>query len=72
VFAVPSAQGPKLTAFIDGGRAVPDLARLHEDCVAALPGNRTAMAPQEYVVCAGTPRTRDLTGWSELTSMAGS
>lgn len=72
VFAVPSAQGPKLTAFIDGGRAVPDLARLHEDCVATLPGNRTAMAPQEYLVCAGTPRTRDLTGWSELTSMAGS
>jgi len=63
VFAVPSPQGPRLTAFVDGGRRGLDLARLHEDCVAALPGNRTAMAPQEYVVCSGTPRERDLAGW---------
>jgi hypothetical protein len=63
VFALPLPQGTRLTAFVDGGRSVPDLARLHEDCVAALPGNRTAMAPHEYVVCAGAPRTRDLPGW---------
>lgn len=70
VFAVPSPQGPRLTAFVDGGRCVPDLARLHEDCVAALPGNRTAMAAQEYVVCSGVPRTRDMAGWQLMPVLA--
>jgi len=66
VFAVPSAEGPCLTAFLDGGRLVPDIGELHTACVDALPGNRTVIAPQHYVVCAGAPRVSDLTGWQRL------
>ncbi len=66
VFAVASAEGRRLVAFIDGSRRVPDLERLHEGAVAALTGIRTAMAPHQYVVCAGAPRVRDVSGWRQI------
>jgi hypothetical protein len=36
-----------------------DLVRLHGECVAALPGNESAMAPHRYVVCATAPSDVD-------------
>ncbi len=73
VLVVPSAEGPRLTAFIDGSRLSPhqaDPAWLHAACVAALPGNRTAMAPHRYVVSAGPPCIRDITGWQGVPVLA--
>lgn len=66
VFATPAAEGPRLVALLDGADSLRDLEGLHADCVAALAGQRTAAAPDHYVVCAGAPRTTDLTGWRRL------
>ncbi|NUS14880.1 MAG: hypothetical protein HOY69_26380 [Streptomyces sp.] len=71
VFAVPSPDGPRLVAYLDGSRAAADPAALHAACMAALPGLRTAVAPHEYVVCAGpAPRRPDLAGWQEAPVLA--
>lgn len=73
VLVVPSAAGPRLTAFIDGSRLAPgqaDPAWLHSACLGALPGKRTAMAPHHYVISAGPPRIRDLTGWQRVPVLA--
>ncbi|MFG1809557.1 condensation domain-containing protein [Streptomyces sp. NPDC049040] len=67
VFAEPSADGPRLVAYLDGGRSAADPGGLHARCVAALPGVRTAAAPHEYVVCAGAPaRVSDPAGWRDM------
>ncbi|MBR7831776.1 hypothetical protein KDL01_00805 [Actinospica durhamensis] len=72
VFAVPSAEGERLRAFIPAGSAVPDLAELHAACVARLAESplRTAMAPHEYVVCSGPARGSDAAGWERLPVLA--
>jgi hypothetical protein len=62
VLAVPSADGTRLVAHLDGGRGGLDPAALHEACVAGLPGLphvRTVLAPAEYVVHAGAPSDPD-------------
>jgi hypothetical protein len=68
----PSGRAPdarRLVAFVDGGRDL-DIACLHTRCVAALPGLRTAMAPQRYVVHAGSPSRPGLAGWRALPVLA--
>jgi hypothetical protein len=64
--ASPGEHGdePRLVVFLDAGPRI-DLARLHADCVGALPGLRTAVAPRHYVVCAGSPTVPDLVGWRQ-------
>jgi hypothetical protein len=73
VLVVPATDGPRLTAFIDGSRLAPgqaDPAWLHSACVAGLPGNRTAMAPHQYIISARPPRVRDITGWQRVPVLA--
>ncbi|GAB3981071.1 condensation domain-containing protein [Plantactinospora veratri] len=54
VFAVPDGDGYRLVAYLVGGSArTPREA--HAACVAAMPGRRTAMTPQRYVICAEPP-----------------
>jgi hypothetical protein len=62
----PGGSGARrLVAFLDGGHTV-DIARLHAGCVGALPGLRTTTAPQQYIVCAGSPSRPGLAGWRQL------
>ncbi|AVT28385.1 hypothetical protein C6361_01470 [Plantactinospora sp. BC1] len=54
VFAIPDGDGHRLVAYLVGGSArTPREA--HAACVAAMPGRRTAMTPQRYVICAEPP-----------------
>lgn len=67
VFPEPSADGPRLVAYLNEGRSGAGPVGLHTGCVAALPGVRTAVAPDEYVVCAGAPvHPLDAAGWRSL------
>ncbi|MFI0724307.1 condensation domain-containing protein [Streptomyces sp. NPDC021224] len=71
VFAEPSAEGPRLVAYLHGTRTAPDPTALHAACTAALPGLRTAVAPDAYVVCATPPpRSPDLTAWRQAPVLA--
>ncbi|WP_031523095.1 condensation domain-containing protein [Streptomyces sp. NRRL F-5123] len=71
VLAEPSAEGPRLVAYLQGARTPPDPAALHAACTAALPGLRTAVAPHEYVVCAGPPpRSPDPAAWRRAPVLA--
>jgi hypothetical protein len=71
VLPVPTATGGfRLVAHLDAGREVPDPARLHAACTAAIPGlpeSRTVVAPAEYVVHAAAPaRPADPAAWQAL------
>ena len=77
VLAVPSPDGARLVAHLDGGRGggvgrAP--AGLHDACLAGLPGLRqvrTVLAPAEYVVHAGAPSDlHDPAGWQALPVLA--
>jgi hypothetical protein len=70
VFAEPSADGPRLVAYLHGARTPPDPDALHAACAAALPGLRTAVAPHAYVVCAAAPRSPDPAGWRQAPVLA--
>lgn len=71
VFAVRSDHAVELVAYVDGsGGPHIELQALHRDCVTALPGRRTAVAPDRYVLCAGAPATQDRAGWLALPVLA--
>ncbi|MFI0901148.1 condensation domain-containing protein [Streptomyces sp. NPDC020983] len=71
VLPEPSAEGPRLVAYLHGARTLPDPAALHAACTAALPGLRTAVAPHDYVVCAAPPpRAPDGTAWQQAPVLA--
>jgi condensation domain-containing protein len=65
VFPEPGGGG-RLLGFVDGHQRGLGLSRLHDACMAALPGNRTAAAPHRYVVCGGAPRAGGLDAWQRL------
>nr|BFE56253.1 hypothetical protein GCM10020063_007790 [Dactylosporangium thailandense] len=70
--AVSVEDGDRLTAWVapaDPATVTPQ--SLHAACMAALPGRRTAMAPQHYVVCAEPPADpADLGQWRALPVVA--
>lgn len=70
VFPVRSDGAVELVAYIDAGRQHLDRETLHRDCTAALPGRRTAVAPDRYVLCAGAPSRHDRAGWLALPVLA--
>jgi Condensation domain len=83
VFASPDPDlGYRLTGYlVPAGGGPVDLVRLHRECVAALPGNESAMAPHRYVVCASAPevgrdpgrgrqRPEDEAGWRAMPVLA--
>jgi hypothetical protein len=70
VFPVRSERAVELVAYVDtGGRHI-ELETLHQDCVAALPGRRTAVAPDRYLLCAGAPSTQDRARWLAMPVLA--
>lgn len=50
-----TVDGEPLVAYVVASDAVPDAARAHELCLAALPGRPTAIAPRHYVLCDRAP-----------------
>lgn len=62
-------EGDRIVAFLDGASDI-DIERLHTDCVNALPGLRTVVAPHRYVVCRGGPARSDIEGWRRLSVVA--
>jgi hypothetical protein len=72
VFPGPSATlGHRLVGYVMPAGGTVDLVRLHERCVAALPGNESAMAPHRYVACPSAPDRRDdEAGWRALPVLA--
>ncbi|MBO3750530.1 hypothetical protein J5X84_31020 [Streptosporangiaceae bacterium NEAU-GS5] len=54
------ADGRDIVAYLTGEA---DLPRLHAECVAALPGLRTAVAPTRYVLVAEAPDARTPGAW---------
>jgi hypothetical protein len=71
VFPEPGPHGDRLTAYLSGPASL-DIASLHERCVAALPGSRTALAPHQYVICAAAPGAGETgsAGWRRLPVLA--
>ena len=70
-FLAPGPHGDRLTAYLSGPASL-DIVSLHDRCVAALPGNRIALAPHQYVICAAAPQA-DGTGsadWRRLPVLA--
>jgi hypothetical protein len=78
---LPSVRAAAVFASLPGSRQVGyvvladpgalDLVRLHGECVAALPGNESAMAPHRYVLCAAEPSdVDDETAWRSMPVLA--
>jgi hypothetical protein len=66
----PGRDGDRLTVYLTEPASL-DIASLHESCVAALPGRRIAIAPHQYVICAGAPPTgAGIEGWRRLPMLA--
>lgn len=70
VFAEESEHGPEITAYLHGAVHMPAIEQLHAACVSVLPGQRTAMAPHRYVVCAGAPDRSGIAAWRTLPVLA--
>jgi hypothetical protein len=70
-FLVPGPDGGRLTAYLSGPASL-DIGTLHDRCVTALPGSRIALAPQQYVICAGAPQAGETgsAGWGRLPVLA--
>jgi hypothetical protein len=69
VFAIAAHGSTQLIAYLAGPETI-DLERLHADCVAELPGLRTAMAPHRYVLCDQSPAVSELAAWQRLPVLA--
>ncbi|WP_173062492.1 condensation domain-containing protein [Phytohabitans houttuyneae] len=72
VFAEPAGPDTTLVAYVDGSRGEPaSPEQLHARCLAALSDRLTAMTPQRYVICDGTPPDpTDPAGWRLLPVLA--
>ena len=72
VFAEPDpVLGSRLVGYLVPRSGGVDLVALHAQCVAALPGNESAMAAHRYVVCASAPqRLDDEAAWRDRPVLA--
>ncbi|GAA4160044.1 condensation domain-containing protein [Phytohabitans flavus] len=60
-----------LVAYVSAAEAPASPEEIHARCLAALPGRLTAMTPQRYVICDGTPHDpSDLASWQRLPVLA--
>ncbi|MBF9132799.1 hypothetical protein I0C86_28150, partial [Plantactinospora sp. S1510] len=65
----PEVGGRQLVAYVAASESVATPAQAHTDCMAALPGRHTAMAPRHYVLCQVAPDDpTDPANWRSVVS----